>query len=290
MQVKVCPKCGWENKIVNASCSNCFAKLDDVVPTEAKEKPQVSTTPAQAPNPPQPSQLQAAPMNNTASDGGGLAAGQTPPSYRNPDAVPGGPGQNGPSGPSSYGAPFQERRPVPPPPKKSGAGGIITAIIILVVLGVGGYFGWQYYVKSRGPEAVVQKMMDAGKNGDYDGYKACLNSRSIEQLNMVIQMIPGGEEALKKRIKEKSGESIGNTEGRIVGVEYDETNNNNSALVKVQPTDSSKLPPGIKEVEIVCDKEDGEWKIDMVSTGQRMIKKIMQNGGGMKMPRGMPGK
>jgi hypothetical protein len=60
MQVKVCPKCGAENREASAACSNCYSSLDGVSPTESTKasqpiqpRPAVArppkTTPAPAP-------------------------------------------------------------------------------------------------------------------------------------------------------------------------------------------------------------------------------------------------
>lgn len=51
MQIKVCPKCGSENRADRNACSSCYAPLESVQLTEGKEQPQVMrvATPNSAP-------------------------------------------------------------------------------------------------------------------------------------------------------------------------------------------------------------------------------------------------
>lgn len=54
MQVKVCPKCGAENRAANVSCSSCYTSLESVRPTLSKSTDRPAR-PQQAPGPGAPS-------------------------------------------------------------------------------------------------------------------------------------------------------------------------------------------------------------------------------------------
>jgi hypothetical protein len=57
--------------------------------------------------------------------------------------------------------------------------------------------------------------------------------------------------------------------GKIIGTTYE--NNGDTAVVEIEPTSKSQLPPGMTKTEMVLIKEDGKWKMDMMATSARMM-------------------
>lgn len=121
----------------------------------------------------------------------------------------------------------------------------------------------------------MQRFIDASKAGDYEKIKACLSQSFLDKMSRM----PGGEEAMKNGLKQSAGQNSGGTVGKTT---YE--NDGATAVVEVKPDDKAQLPPGMTGVEMVLIKEEGQWKIDLETTGKRMIKKMFPNG----IP-GMPG-
>ena len=253
MQTRLCPKCGMENKPDKASCSGCYASLEGVAPTEAKEKPAPSQTQPAAQQP-----LAAQPLSSSGSAVPG--AGPPPPNYAAP-----------PGAPSSYGPTFNERR----PPIKQGPNW--GAIILVILLLAGAAFGgWWFFLKPASPAAVVQKYIDANTAGDYDAVKACLRQDEVAVLGKRL----GGEQAARERMKQGAGRNMG---GDVLKTTYE--NSGSLAVVEVKPKDQSSMPPGITTVEVLLVNEDGKWKVDLKATAMRAIKKVFPNGvPGMRRP------
>ena len=243
MQVKVCPKCGSENKADKASCSGCYASLESVAPTEAKERPApVQTQPA----------AQRPPAAQPLSSSGPAGAGAPAPNHRPP---------------STYGPSFNERRSAPV------KNGLNWGAIVFVVLLLGGaaFAGWWFFLKPASPEAVVQKFIDANKVGDYDALKSCLCQTNIA----AIGRLPGGEEATRQKMKQGGGGGQ-QIDADIVNSTYE--NSGAIAVVEVRPKDQKQLPPGVTTTEVVLVQEDGKWKIDMGATVMRAMKQLHPNG------------
>lgn len=253
MQVKVCPKCGAENRPDKAACSGCYSSLEGVPETEGKPKP-ASTGPA-AERPTTEGPPAAQPL-------GGIGSPAPNPNY----APPG--------GPSTYRPPtFNERS----QPIKQGPNWGAIVLVVLLIAGAA-FAGWWFFLKPAGPEKVVQQMIDASKAGDYEKMKACFSQSTIN----MIQMTPGGEEAAKQSLQGKSSRQY---DGKITGVTYDDKNSS-LAYVALEPANKAQLPPGMTSVEVVCSKENGQWKVDLMGTTMRMMRKMFPNGvPGMGRPR-----
>ena len=247
MKVKVCPKCGAENKPDKASCSGCYSSLEDVAETEAKPRPAAAPSQPQEPRPP----AAASPLSGPAT-----VEGQTPAGYFAPP----------PGAPSPYGPTFPERRPAPIS-RGPNWGAIVVVIVLLAGAGYGGWWGYNKYFK--GPDKVVGQFLDAMKAGDYDKFKSCLNQHSINLLQNQIQKMPGGEALIREELKKEANQQMG---GKITGVTYDEKNAD-LAYVALEPTNKAQLPPSMTSFDIVCSKEDGQWKVDLEATSLRMISK-----------------
>jgi len=245
-----------ENKPDKASCSGCYVSLEGVTPTEAKEKP--------APVKAQPS-VQQPPAAQPLAPSGPAVGGETPgPNYGPPPNY--GPAPGGPS--YSYG-PTNEKRTSPIKPGVNW--GAIVFVILLV--GAAGFAGWWFFLKPSGPEAVVQRMLDASKQGDWDTFKSCFSQSTISALSFA----PGGEEGMKQSFK--SGQD---DVDKIMQTTYE--NDGNTAIIVVETT-ASRLPAGKRDQELVVLRENGQWRVDLISSMARAMKKMFPNGmPGMRRP------
>lgn len=242
MLIKVCPKCGSENKLGKASCSGCYASLDGVPETEATERP-AATPPQPAHNPP-----------STPEPLGQSAPGAMPTSNFMPP----------PGAPSSYGPTFNERR---QPVKQGPNWGAIVLVVLL--LGGAAFAGWWFFLKPASPESVVRKFMNASTAGDYDAMKSCLCQEGVA----AMESMPALRDAMKKAAEHSAGKD---TSYEVVKTTYE--NSGSLAVVEIKPKDQSSMPPGMTTMEMLLVREDGKWKLDMKATGMRKMKKRFPNG------------
>lgn len=251
MQVRLCPKCGSENKPDKASCSGCYASLESVAPTEAKEKPAVQAKPAAQ-------QLPAA--QPLSSPGPGAASDGPPtPNYGPPPGAPS----------YSYGPAPNERRSAPV--KKGPNWGAIVLVVLL--LGGAAFGGWWFLLKPESPEAVVERFRNATEARDYDGFKSCLCKEDVA----AIAAIPGGEQSLRSSWDQAPKQSVGRDASYYV-MKTTYENSGLTAVVETKPKDQSKMPPGMATKEILLVQEDGKWKIAYKATAIRYMKKRYPNG------------
>lgn len=143
---------------------------------------------------------------------------------------------------------------------KCDNGKIIAKTLILLLLVSGGYGIWWYFNRQAGPEAAVRTFANAVKTNDMAKAKFCLSRDSINIINKF-----GGEKALFQIVKRFAG----GASGKIIKTTYEE----NTAVVKVEPSDKSQFPGGMKSTEIVLVQENKEWKIDAALTIARVISK-----------------
>jgi len=179
-----------------------------------------------------------------------------------------------PGAPSPYGPPPNtlERRPAP---VKSGPNvvAIILVIVLLVGVSFGGWWGYNKY-KTMGPTKAAQEFMDAGRSGDFAKFKASLTKDGADLVDKFAARIPGGEATFAAEMKKQASQKM----GKIIGVTFDQKIDG-LAYVSVEPPDKSQLPAGTTCVEIVCSKQDGEWKVDLRATGLRMQSKLNNTSG-----------
>jgi len=242
MLIKVCPKCGSENKLGKASCSGCYASLEGVPETEGKERP-AAAPPPPAPSPP---------------------STPEPLGKSEPGAMPSSNFMPPPGAPSSYGPTFNERR----QPVKQGPNW--GAIILVILLLAGAAFGgWWFFLRTPSPESVVRKFMDANTAGDYDAFRSCLRQDEVAAM--------GGEQALRGMMKKAAERAAGkDTSYEVVKTTYE--NSDALAVVEIKPKDTSSMPPEMTTMEMLLVQEDGKWKVDLKATGMRMMKKLFPNG------------
>lgn len=259
-QVKICPKCGTQNKSENAACAVCFTSLA-TVPTTISEQLETPTVEAGAPpSSPAPSR----PASNAACEV--LHSG-----------IPGGP----------IGAPFGSY--APPPRQKSPAGAAIGWIIAILVIGGIAFAGWWFLARPASPDQVVKQLIDASKTKNVDKMMAILCKSDIDSM--------GGEDAARKRM-EQSKNVPGANSGEDVTIGAVTYEGENTALVEITPTGNDAQ--GIKSLmgsdykpKIVTVREDGKWKISLQETTKRMMAEVMKaaikkGGGGFSPPGGMP--
>jgi hypothetical protein len=256
MKVKVCPKCGAENKPDRASCSGCYSSLEDVAETEAKPRPAAAPSQPQEPRPP----AGASPLSGPAT-----AEQQTPAGYFAPLPDP----------PRPYVPEFNQRR-LSSVSRGPNWGAIALVIVLLAGVAYGGWWAYNKYLKP-GPDKVVQQFLDAAKAGDYDKLEACLTQSMVN----IIQAVPGGGAAAKQSLLDQIRQQM---EGKVTGVTYDEKNNS-LAYVALEPTSKSHLPPGVTSIDVVCSKENNQWKVDLIATTMRMTSKMPGSRGTPGMPR-----
>lgn len=253
MQVRVCPKCGAENRPDRASCSNCYTSLEAVAETEAKPRPVPTQPRAEAPNQP----VSASPLTGPA-----VTAGPTPADNYAPP----------PGAPSPYGPPPSFERRLAPTSRGPNWIAIILTIVILAGAGCGGWWAYNKFVKPS-PEAVIQKMIDAAKEGDYDKFKSCLSQDSISLMNM---QVGENEEAARAAMKRSASNE---QTAKITGTTYED--GGKTAVVSMVSTKPlpAGMPESMKTTEMVLLREDGQWKLDLKSTMARMMKKVFSSMG-----------
>ena len=255
MQVKVCAKCGAENKETNDSCSSCYASLADARTAESTKEPIVL--------PPEPAERP----------------------ERRPTETPTPAAQMPPPGPpvatSTYSPPFRER---PAPVKQGSSAGVI--IVILILIAAGAAAGWWFFLRAPSPGEVVQAFFKASKGADVEKVKSYLSSSTLNMPGFADGFQRGFEFASKNR--QSQGGKKDDADVRIFQTTY-EGSDKNTAVVMCEPTGQSIVSSGTGgTIDIVLVKEEGKWKIDMMATAQRMFQKMMGEAGkkGFKMPRG----
>jgi len=259
MKVKVCPKCGSENKETNESCSSCYASLAEVELTESTKEPMVvAPAPAKPAEPPK-AETPAAP----------------PQAPLSPYGPPPGPIAR----PAGYTPTYRERA---APVRRGSSAGLI--VFILILLAGGAAAGWWFFLRPPSPGEVVQRFFKAAKDRDVEKLKSYLSQSTLS--------VPGFSESFTRSFEfaSKNKESADDSAYRlkILDTAY-EGAEKNTAVVTCEPEDKSKIPAGADpKQEVVLVKEEGKWKIDLMATAQRAIRKFFGGGAGkgFKMPKG----
>lgn len=255
MKVKVCPKCGAENRPEKESCSNCYGSLEGVELTESTREPVItSSQPTRPPRPPR-----GEPLTN----------------------LPGEPVRKEETPAQSFGeSPFYSSR--PPVAVKQGANfGVIFLVVIL--LAGGGFAGWWFFLKPPSPAQVVQRFLDACEHQDAERAKVQLSKSTLDKPGVgdafVTSFIKAREIALQKGRTPGSAVTM-----KVVSTSYTDSDRK-TAVVACQPLDEKGQPS--KEMQFTFDwvlvKEEGGWKIDIEATVQKMFAKLfremMEKGG-----------
>lgn len=235
MQVKICPKCGTENKDQNACCANCYASLDGVASTLSSKPDEPVVVKKKAEEPVQPSAYEAPP----------------PPSQHRPTPY------------SNF-----ERERLTPLPRRSPVGSIIKFLVIAALLGGGGYAGWQYFAKPESPKECVRQFLNAFQQGDYNAIRPRLTSASIQ----LIKTQYGSEDAAASKLKEAASQ-VGSANPMANLTVYDGVSEGpDKSWVEVEPG-TGRSPLGLKP-GLVLLREEGRWKIDFPATEAQMITNI----------------
>ena len=249
MKIKVCPKCGSENKETNESCSSCYASLGDVELTDStieQAEPSSAETPAPAPS--------------------GYAP--TPgPTARPPGHTP----------------IYRER----PAPVRQGSGAGLVVFILILFAG-GAFGGWWFFLRSPSPGEVVKQFVRAAEDRDADKIKSYLSQSTLNAPGFAEGFARGKE--LAANIPKP--EEVKHERVKILSTTY-EGAEKNTAIVTCEPEDNSKAPSVMgmdSKQEVVLVKEEGKWRVDLVTTLQRAVQKALREmgGTGCKMPDGGP--
>lgn len=259
-QVKICPKCGMENKSENAACAACFTSLT-AVPTTLSDKLEPTSAPAvetpATPAPGQPESYVTREMPSTAVPG-------------SPIGVPMG----------GYAS---------PPRQKSVAGAAIGWLIAILVIGGLAFGGWWFLMKPASPDQVVKQLIDASKAKNVDQVMALLCKDDIDQM--------GGQDAARKAMGNSNSlmPASSTEEVKLGTVTYE---GEDTALVEVVPSakdsETMKAQMGADyKFCIVAKREDGRWKVSLQETGKRLMadffKAAAKKRGGLGMPAMPPG-
>ena len=259
MKVKVCPKCGSENKETNESCSSCYASLAEVELTESTKEPMVvPPAPAKPAEPPK---------------------AQTPAAPPQAPASPYGPPPGPIARPAGYTPMYRERA---APVRRGSSAGLI--VFILILLAGGAAAGWWFFLRPPSPGEVVQRFAAAAQGNDPEKIKSYL-SQSTMNMPGFAEGFARGQELAAKNPKPKDDVDV---RVKILSTVY-EGAEKNTAIVTFEPEDKSKIPAGADpKQEVVLVKEEGKWKIDLMATAQRAIRKFFGGGAGkgFKMPKG----
>jgi hypothetical protein len=131
----------------------------------------------------------------------------------------------------------------------------LPVVLILVVagLGAGGYFAYTTFF-ATGPEAVVQKFLEASQEGDSEALKELVVADQAAMLGDT-QIVADGERS----------------EATVVASET----RGDTAVVVVHGTD----PQTGQEINlpVVAVKADGAWKVDLASTMGTMLATVLEH-------------
>ncbi|MGB9620796.1 MAG: zinc ribbon domain-containing protein, partial [Armatimonadota bacterium] len=254
-----CPKCGSENKESNESCSSCYASIVDVELTDSTREPMVIP-----PAPAKPAQPRAA-----------------QPSAQQPQG-PMHSGPAGPTGPVGHSPTYRER----PAPVRHGSKAVLL-VFVLVLVAAGAGAGWWFLLRQPSPGEVVQRFLSACEDENAEKAKSFLSKSTLS--------IPGMAEAFSKafsfaRKTAKAGDKQRDLTIRIVGTSY-EGSAKNTAIVTWEPQDKTDIPSGIDaRLDWVLVKEEGAWKIDLVESSNRTLRKLLREAlkKGLKIPGNVP--
>jgi len=250
MKVKVCPKCGAESKEDRESCSNCYASLSAVEPTESTNQPIiVGSRPGRAPRPPKSESQPSGPAEPTHPQGSNLegmgieSSGRSPFYYREPPAVVS---------------------------RRSNVGLLVFVLILLA--GVG-FAGWWFFLKQPSPAQVVQGFINACEAQDAEKAKSFL-CKSTLNIPGVAEGFTKGFAAARKLGKDNHSST---STGRIKLLSTSYTGTDKSTAIVASQSMDEKGEPIQPELTFdwVLIKEDGAWKIDLVTTVQKMFVKAL---------------
>ncbi len=187
MQVKVCPKCGAENRDASAACSNCYTSLEGVALTESAKaaqpvaaapavpRPPITTpSPASTQQPPAPTQQMSGPPRQ-------MPGGHQQTQMGAPGPPPGMP-QRLPDGAYTTA------------PKRSAAPIIaFVVVIVLAALGGVGYLavgqlgaGKTEPIPTEQPDKVVLALLEAKKTHEIAKVQPYFTQRSLDRIKSTL--------------------------------------------------------------------------------------------------------
>lgn len=118
---------------------------------------------------------------------------------------------------------------------------------------------------SSSPTGVVNAFIEASKKGDVDGVKKYITQQDLQLLEPGEKAMAMFDSTKKNSIKEKMAEKFKeNTKDAKIDVGNEKIDGDN-ATVEVTHTNEGKP----ETIPFALKKENGEWKISLVSTGMK---------------------
>lgn len=290
MQVKTCPKCGFENKPTNATCSKCYAVLENVPLTEGTQagQPVIPAGGAVAARPPRaPAQTQV-PQSQPGASGPNVNVTTTvapppPPQYAG-QPYPGAPGN-----------PNDQIRITIGPPHRKPYALIIVPLVILFLAGAA--LVMRVAMKPPKPKVppdkVVVNFLAAKKSGKFVRCKPYLSADSID----LIEKKFSGRQMKSAGLTQKDAEqwfffsqhptpnelTYCNVTATVV--EDKENKRDDIAYVHVSLDSGEKeLLMFMTESDWVLVQEGPEWKVDLQQSSARQSQQDFQDLLGGSLP------
>lgn len=279
MRVKVCPKCGRENKESSATCFNCYADLCKAeireTPDAASQGSDVTRQVTMAPPPPPP--VRASRQQNRTAQIPPADTSATGTSSTAPSVPLDMPGDYRPSG-------YSHTNEAPPPKKKSAAPLAAFLIIVVVIGAVAAYMMKPQPEPKIPPDQVVSAFIEAKATEDIEKVKPYLDSMAIFEIEQSLRNAGKGKQGI---VTARVLTSIIYTlppEPKLINesdVEILKTEKNpkkpNQAIVLVRLTPKEmKLGLGPTECLIATIQERSEWKIDVAETKKIQNRELME--------------
>lgn len=289
MQVKTCPKCGFENKPTNATCSKCYAALENVPLTEGTQASQpviaaggAAARPASASSSPQaPPAQQGQPGANT--NVTTTVAPPPPPQY---------PGQSYPGAPGNPNE--QIRITIGPPDRKPYALIIVPLVIVLLV---GAALVLRVSMKPPKPKVppdkVVLNLLAAKKSGKFVRCRPYLSADSIHMIETKFSDKQARSAGFDQKEVEKmfffavhptpTELTYCNATATVVVDEKNKRDDLAYVHVSLDPGESELLI-FMTESEWVLVQEGPEWKVDLALSAKRQGQQNFQDLLGGSLP------
>jgi hypothetical protein len=155
--------------------------------------------------------------------------------------------------------------------KPSSSLDLIVFLVILIAAGAAA--GWWFFLRAPSPGQVVQAFFKASKGSDVEKVKSYLSTSTLNMPGLAEGFQRGFEYAAKNRQAQADKED--DADIKVLETKYEGTDRN-TAVVTCEPTGQPIGWSGTGgKLDIVLVKEEGKWKIDMMTTAKRMLQKMM---------------
>jgi hypothetical protein len=152
-------------------------------------------------------------------------------------------------------------------------------MFIVILLAGGAGAGWWFFLRAPSPGEVVRQFVRATEDNDPEKIKSLLSQSTLNTPGFAEGFARGREFAAKNA----KADEVKHEHVNIISTTY-EGDAKDRAVVTCEPEDKSSVPSGTdSKQEIFLVKEEGKWKIDLMTTIQRAFSKAF---GGKNMPGG----